>query len=271
MTKVPPRLHVIPATGCDFALVLRRGPADVVASLLWDRKSGAVLLGQWLRGRIYEHRADISPDGRHMVYFAGTGKKWWTALSRAPYLTALAFWPQNSTWHGGGAFDAKGHVWLNGADVSDAALPDGLRAAYPTAYPHATDGFFMGDMYTQAMEARGWEHLSGAGYDVVLTKPISSHRHLELRFKLSQKNRSIISNSYSVMDQQTNIRKEHPAWEWADTFGPEVQFAQQGALYAKNAENEEDADARLIHDFTAMTFEALKAPYTGVRTQYDPT
>jgi hypothetical protein len=58
-----PRLHVIPATGCDKALVLRRGPSGQVASLLWNRRDGSLALGQWLKGRIYEHRSICRPTG----------------------------------------------------------------------------------------------------------------------------------------------------------------------------------------------------------------
>jgi hypothetical protein len=70
-------------------VVLRRGPANSVCSILWDRKKDKFETGQWLRARIYERRADLSPDGRHLIYFAMNGK-WtsetrgsWTAISRA--------------------------------------------------------------------------------------------------------------------------------------------------------------------------------------------
>jgi hypothetical protein len=144
---VPPRLHVIPATGCDKALVLRRGPSGQVASLLWDRRDGSLSLGHWLKGRIYEHRCDLSPDGRHMIVFAGKGGRYWTAISRAPWLTALHIEPQGSTWFGGGAFTRQGRVFFNGAQAPD-GLPDRLRPAPATAYPHGTEGFHEGDVAT---------------------------------------------------------------------------------------------------------------------------
>jgi cytochrome bd-type quinol oxidase subunit 2 len=30
-------------------------------------------VGQWLKGRIYERRSDLSPDGKHLIYFAMNG------------------------------------------------------------------------------------------------------------------------------------------------------------------------------------------------------
>ena len=57
-------------------------------------------MGQWFKGRIYEKRCDLSPDGTKLIYFAQkintrtlNDPKYsyaWTAISRPPYLTALA-------------------------------------------------------------------------------------------------------------------------------------------------------------------------------------
>ena len=67
----PARLHVLLASGSSRAVVLRRGPSGAVASFLWDRRDDSFALGQWLRGRIYERRADLSPDGRHAHVLVG--------------------------------------------------------------------------------------------------------------------------------------------------------------------------------------------------------
>ena len=91
----PARLHVLLARDAPAAVVIRRGPARMVATFLWDRDTDTFTLGQWLVGRIYERRADLSPDGRHMIYFARdagwhseTGGSW-TAVSRStPSLSA---------------------------------------------------------------------------------------------------------------------------------------------------------------------------------------
>ena len=56
-------------------MVIRRGPSKSVATLLWDRKRNTFHMGQWLKGRIYERRCDLSPDGKYLIYFAMNG--WW--------------------------------------------------------------------------------------------------------------------------------------------------------------------------------------------------
>ncbi len=68
--------------------------------MLWDRQCDRFQLGQWLKGRIYERRSDLSPDGKYLIYFAMNGR-WqseacgaWTAISQAPYLKAIAIFPK---------------------------------------------------------------------------------------------------------------------------------------------------------------------------------
>ena len=267
MTQVPPRLHVIPATGCDKALVLRRGPRNKVASLLWDRTTGDCQLGQWMNGRIYEHRSDLSPDGRHMIVFARRtdARLAWTALSRAPWLRALQFYAQEHTWHGGGAFDADGRVWLNGAQPADTPMPDGLKPADVNAFPHATDGFHLGNLYAEKMTLRGWSLRSGARYDIVMTKPIDQLWHVELTIKLGEKNRSLVSDGFTLVHNEQHIRIEKPDWEWADPFSGSLQYAANGALHSASVSSTGKLqDQRVIKDFNEMVIEPLKAPYQGV-------
>jgi hypothetical protein len=90
---------VLLASHAPVGLVIRRGPSKSVATLLWDRRRDKFQLGQWFKGRIYERRSDLSPDGKYVIYFAMNGK-WhsespgsWTAISRVPYLKAVAFFP----------------------------------------------------------------------------------------------------------------------------------------------------------------------------------
>src|SRR5262245_42678668 len=118
-TRFSARLHVLLARDTSFGLVIRRGPSKTVCTIGWDRKSDKFELGQWMRGRIYERRCDLSPDGRHFSYFAMNGK-WssrnrgsWTAISRVPYLKAIAMFKKGDCWNGGGLFLSKRKYWLN--------------------------------------------------------------------------------------------------------------------------------------------------------------
>lgn len=261
-----PRLHVIPALGCDLALVLRRGPSSQVATLLWDRGSGDVTPGQWLKGRIHEHRTDLSPDGRHMICFAGQDGRYWTAISRAPWLTALTFLPQNHAWHGGGAFTPQGRVFFNGARPPG-RLPDGLRPADRAAYPHGTDGFHMGALYPAMMEARGWSIVAGARYGTVMEKPAAFGWRLRLSFEAGAANRGMVSNRYVLARGTAGRGSEIDGadWEWAEPWGDGLQVARRGALWALPLGEDGPGEPELLHDFAPMRFEPRTAPYRGIR------
>jgi hypothetical protein len=258
--NVPPRLHVLTALKSPMALVLRRGPARVVASLGWDRDSHEITRGQWLRGRIYEYRADISPDGRHWVYFASRGGYGWTAVARVPWLRAIVYLPQNSTWCGGGAFTPEGRLWLNGASPLERGTVRELRPAKVDAYPHSTDGLNGGNLYATMLERRGWRQ-EGQGYDAVLRRDLPGGGWIELSFEIQARNRAILSSRYAMVDA-AGTRMEQPDWEWADLWRDRLQFAAKGALWEQPLAG---GEARRLRDFSGMGFEEVQAPYEGIR------
>ena len=258
----PPRLYVLTAVDCAAAVVLRRGPPNAVGTIGWDRDSHAFAPGQWLRGSLYEHRADLSPDGRHMVHFASPGGgQAWTAVSRAPWLRAVLFRLQDRTWGGDGAFEERGRLWLNGV-ATPADLPDRLKPAPHDAYPHSTDGFHMGGTYPVMLEGRGLQRQEGESYAARLARGLPGGRRIELSFALHAPNRAIISNRYALVPARGE-RLEKPDWEWAEPWGDRLQFAARGALWDMPAEARA-LEARRLHDFTGMAFEPVAASYEGV-------
>lgn len=68
----PPRLHVLLRK--KTAVVILRGRNKSVATFAWNLEDDSFALGQWFRGRIYEYRCDLSPDGKYLIYFAA---KYW--------------------------------------------------------------------------------------------------------------------------------------------------------------------------------------------------
>jgi len=93
---------------------------------------------------IYPQRCDLSPDGRWLAYFAlKTSARWelgttYIAISRLPWLTALAAWRIGSTWTRGMQFVEDRSVW----DVDEPHLGDlqpvrrrfGLRLSSAAAF-----------------------------------------------------------------------------------------------------------------------------------------
>lgn len=107
------RLSLVFARVAPIVVILRRGPTRWVEVIKWNTATDLFEHGQWLHGRIYAERCGLSPNGELFVYFAmryGRVSKedgyqqTFTAVSKPPYLTALALWPEGSTWGGGGHF-----------------------------------------------------------------------------------------------------------------------------------------------------------------------
>lgn len=102
------RLYVILARAAKMGVIFRRGPSARVLLLAWRTDTDTFEEGQWLAGRVYERRCDLTPSGSHLVYFAAkykTPMATWTAVSRPPWWTAVALWPKGDAWGGGGMWD----------------------------------------------------------------------------------------------------------------------------------------------------------------------
>jgi hypothetical protein len=129
-----------------------------VQLIKWDTNTDTFEPGQWFNGRIYERRSDLSPDGSLLIYFAQkiTARSIeereytyaWTAISRPPFLTALALWPKGDCWHGGGLFEDGKTVLLNHkpqvAKPHEKHKPRGLRVI-PNPNAHGEDAATAGN------------------------------------------------------------------------------------------------------------------------------
>jgi len=162
METIGPRLFGIPALAAAVVAVLRRGPSDWSHLGRWDLTDGTYEPGSWIRANLYPQRCDLSPDGRWFVYFtakpsaAARAGGWdagdtYLAVSRLPWLTALAAWGTCGTWTRGAHFvDDSGVQELGVADQGDTA---DLTSRYGLAFNRPT---------TFAVERRrGWVEAPG--------------------------------------------------------------------------------------------------------------
>ncbi len=113
------KLFVIPAREEPIAVILRRGPSRWYHVIQWNTRDDSFVHGAWIKGRIYEHKCDVSPNGRFCVYLVLQGSRCqtefthaWTAVSRVPWLHSLVVWPQQETWTGGGRFQSDKELTL---------------------------------------------------------------------------------------------------------------------------------------------------------------
>ena len=139
----PCRLFVFLARDAPLGLVLRRGPSDWFRLSRWRTDTDALEHGQWLRGRVYERRSDLAPDGSLFVAFvrrSGGPRRAspeaadsWVAISRPPYFTALALWFVGGTYWLGGCFPEPPRVPAPSATGGAAAAAPPVRARYSSA------------------------------------------------------------------------------------------------------------------------------------------
>jgi hypothetical protein len=69
------KLFVIPAKNEPSAVVLRRGPSAWHHVIQWDTRRDRFVHGAWIKGRIYEEKCDVSPDGQLLLYFVHQGSR----------------------------------------------------------------------------------------------------------------------------------------------------------------------------------------------------
>ena len=112
----PQRVYVIPATHAPNALVIVRKQGWWLL-LRWDLATMSLTQGASFKGKLYPRRCDVSPNGELFSYFALKGKggtfvghsglKTYQAISRTPWLFALAAWPESGTYTRGQHFVAR--------------------------------------------------------------------------------------------------------------------------------------------------------------------
>jgi hypothetical protein len=173
----PARLSVLLAREAPMGVILRRGPSDWVQMIHWHTKTDVFRQGEWFHGRIFEHRCDLSADGKFFAYCAykpGNGLKnpdygdSWTAVSRPPHFTAVALWPLGNQDGGGGYFMKDGRMWLNHLDNNRDLhpayrLPKGLAVKAIETYEDESDYMF-DDIHGSVMLRDGWEYISSPAY-----------------------------------------------------------------------------------------------------------
>jgi hypothetical protein len=163
----------------DTAVVMRRGPSRWWHVLRWRLDPPEVEPGAWLGGRLYPRRCALSADGTLLGYYAMAGKPppWdsYLAVSKAPWLHALAAWHWGSTWHWGCEFLPDGRFCTGEAEPTppdSGAYPAGLAPRPPLPAIDHHDLWRVRDV--QAELRRGWvQHPAddGEGSPLVLRRP----------------------------------------------------------------------------------------------------
>lgn len=150
-------LYIIPARDAPIAAILRRGPSRWYHIIRWDMARDEFVHGSWIKGRIYESRCDVSPDGELLLYFVQQANRSqtdfsnaWTAVSRLPWLTAHSLWPQGTTYGGGGRFVDNRRIMLRPVHGTGLATHQNFPLRGLTVVDGAADEHSSLDLVTDA-------------------------------------------------------------------------------------------------------------------------
>jgi hypothetical protein len=271
----PCRLQVLLARRAPIGVIFRRGPSKWVQVIKWDTQRDVFEEGQWFHGHIYVGRSDLSPDGSLLIYFASkfnektlSDKEYtyaWTAVSKPPFLTALALWPKGDCWHGGGLFITSRDVFLNHrpdvAEPHPKHLPQGIRV---TSNPNAAgedDGVLV-----SRMERDGWKILRDLEFDYYSRRTIHPAVFEKHSGKASMNLH--VEKYFDDLEEQwlcSIATKEGKSFligtgTWAD-FDQQnrLTFASNGKLFAASLKNG-TVSLEELADFNGAKRNALKAP-----------
>lgn len=281
-------LFVILARNGRDAVIFRRGPSKQVLLIKWNRKKDTFEIGQWFKGRIYERRCDLSPSGDLLVYLAAKHKgpiPTWTAISKPPYLTALALWRSLGTYGGGGLFESEYSLLLN-HDTLHQTLADGFQLPKQMRVRPFGERSGGGDddpIYHARLLRDGWTvNQMGRQSDYQSDGPIRWH-FIEPRIyekpasrqkntlRLQMKVRAIGERQgpwyvldYEVLTEAGETLLELPHTDWADWDGNGgLLFTQRGKLFRLpwSGLRAGDRDSAVeLQDFNRLKFTAKEAP-----------
>jgi hypothetical protein len=279
---VPARLFMLFARKSPMAVIFRRGPSKWVQLIKWDTMSDTFEPGQWFNGRIYERRSDLSPDGSLLIYFAQkisarTEKDQeytyaWTAISKPPYLTALALWPKGDCWHGGGSFKSGRVVLLNHKpEVSmphKKHKPHRFLLVIPNPRAHGEDD----PIFSQRLERDGWQlkeawQVENRGYPKMFhtIQPEVREKTNSSRTHVIHLTRSIECLDYAEDFALRSVKQSDAAniarasWADWDQQGRLV-FARDGRIFAASIKRGSDLDEQLLVDLNPSKPKPLPPP-----------
>ena len=258
-------LHCLFAREAETAVILRRGPSTQVLLIHWDLTTHRFTPGQWLKGRIYEHKSDLSPDGAKLVYFAAKhhGKMpTWIAVSSPPFLTAHALWTGFGTWNKISLFESNDRLAI---DVSLAAEEFVSSLGLQVVAKRSSGRRFFRLDHHEKLLRDGWRVASG---DPVY-HPKDDMGAVDYRKELDRGTALFMSISdremvsFIVVDD-FNMAIDLRA-DWADVHGTDVYYSQGGRLFrlpfARQGERLVAGESVELADFSDLTFRAVLAPY----------
>jgi hypothetical protein len=264
---------VLLARQAPVGVILRRSSSQLFLMVRWDLERDTFEAGQWLKARLHEHHCDLSPEGDRLLYLAAkyTGEKTgtFTAISRPPYFTALALWPLDGTWQGGGG------VWESQIQVLLAHHPDALELAAGFALPAGFEAgkqptshiSAFGPVFAARMQKDGWQAVQkgmavGGGQIVpseIWSKPSPKRpTSVSLRLRMQGYGEHPHPRVYELVGESSSVELG-PA-DWADWGASgDLLLARDNRIYRVRV-TADSIEAKELVDLSGLAFEEREAP-----------
>jgi hypothetical protein len=217
----------------------------------------------------------MSADGKYLIYFAQNGK-WssdakgsWTAISKVPYLKALAIFPKGDCWHGGGLFTNTTSYWLNDGCGHSVLRNTTLLKRDLKFKPSTYYGGECPSVYYPRLLRDGWKHLEDVkesrwiGFSI-FEKELSHGwvlrkiAHAEIG---APPGKGCYWDEHELVHSSSSLYTSYADWEWADVDRNRLVWATAGKLFAGKIGKDGLVSEVELMDFNDMRFEPLEAPY----------
>lgn len=292
----PARIYGIIAPKAKRVVLFRRGPSQHTLQLVWDLETDKVTPGQWIKGRVFVERSDVSPDGRYLVTaisnytrMQGDSPLWfWTAISRPPYFTAIAFYESTGCYDGGGVWQSKTDVWLNNF-IGCWEETRGVKPPVKAQNMHSPESYGP-VLWDQIMLKRGWQvekrleavfkerngedrrqAAIALGFDpsFVVDYPRRGAKLVQTTWTRAFKSGSMSCSElrdrtvWKLFDPESSVVREwtaptdHPFWLEVDQNGWPI-FSETGCLYRWT--NFPHGEPTMVADLNHYTFEPVAPP-----------
>jgi hypothetical protein len=268
---IHPRIHVILARENNNGIIIRRGPLKRTAIIGWNRETDNFIVGQWLKGKIYHYRSDISPNGIYWIYFAMSAKnaKTWTVVAKTPYLKAIDFYLKNDAWNGGGIFTSNKEYWLN--ETIESKHIYHKKSNFKIRKEIYGNKNIIGEdpgVYFIRLQRDGWVKIN------------ETHEKLKHKFYFHKNiNKSIILckifyagidhpigkgcyyEEHKIINLKNNKEYEFPDWEWADIDKDRIVWAEHGKIKEGYIDKDCTINANELFDANNLKYTEIIAPY----------
>jgi len=277
---VPPRIFGIVASEAPVAVVFMRHPAKHTQLLEWNLETDEVRSGQWIKGRVFWRRCDLSPDGKLLVCAISNYSKkrseraakeqgleswmtsFWTAVSRPPYFSALALWFFGPSYNGGGSWESNKVLGLNNQ-------PYKYYEVKPMKRGYRSHDLDLGPsedhwIWLHLLKKRGWTKIPDKHYgngDLCDSIRSLQFKHGEIRYW--EKYGWGLKFWWELRDKKGNVvrrwegRQRETVWLDVDHRG-RVLMAENGCLYAWS--DFPKGEPKLVADLSGNRFEEVAPP-----------